>query len=94
MTNTAKNLSQITMDPDKKDRVVKLFESFNELDRCMEPFKEQKKELRSSYIENQWLSNEEFSLAKKAYNLLKNKINIDDVGTFVDAGKEAFPGAE
>lgn len=94
MTNTNNALSQIAMDEQKKERLIKLFESFRQLDYAIEPFKEQKKELRSSYIENQWLTNEEFSLAKKAYNFLKSKVNIDDVATFIEAGKSAFPGED
>lgn len=85
-------VSEITMDPEKKKRVEQLFKSLRALDAAIEPFKEQRKDLRESFISNNWLTNDEFSLAKKAFNLWKTKTSLDDLGTFLDAGKAELPG--
>ena len=43
---------------------------------AMEPYKEQKRELKSEYIENGWLTKEDISLTVKAYRLLKDDVDI------------------
>ena len=45
----------------------------------MEPFKEQKRELRSEYREQGWLNTDEIRAAVKAFRLFKGKVNIDEV---------------
>jgi hypothetical protein len=45
----------------------------------MEPFKEQKRDLRSEFRENGWLNTDEIRAAVKAYRLYKGKFNIDEV---------------
>ena len=45
----------------------------------MEPYKEQKRELRSEYREQGWLNTDEIRAAVKAYRLFKGKIDIDEV---------------
>jgi hypothetical protein len=45
----------------------------------MEPYKEQKRELRTEYREQGWLSTDEIRAAVKAYRLFKGKVDIDDV---------------
>ena len=84
-------ISEITIDEEKRKRIRNLFKSFCEIDNAIEPFREQRRDLRNSYIENDWLTNDEFSLAKKAYTALKSNINLDDVQIFIEIGKEGFP---
>ena len=55
--------------------------SMKALEDAMEPFKEQKRELKSNYVENGWLSKEEISLTVKAYRLLKDEV---DIGALID----------
>ena len=43
----------------------------------MEPYKEQKRELKTEYIDNGWLTKEDISLTVRAYRLLKNDVDID-----------------
>jgi|TARA_Y100000310_G_scaffold77027_1_gene73536 hypothetical protein len=46
-------------------------------EKAMEPFKEHKRDLRASYVQNKWLTREEIWTAIKAYRLLKNNNNVD-----------------
>ena len=55
--------------------------SMKALEDAMEPFKEQKRELKANYVENGWLSKEEISLTVKAYRLLKDEV---DIGALID----------
>ena len=45
----------------------------------MEPYKEQKRDLRAEYKENGWLNTDEIRAAVKAYRLFKDNVSIDEV---------------
>lgn len=86
-------MASILMTPEKKEHVEKLVRTLKEIDACIEPFQEQKKELRSLYTkENDWLTNEEFSMVKKAYNAVKSDLDLDDLATFVKIAAKEMPG--
>ena len=55
--------------------------SMKALEDAMEPFKEQKRELKANYVENGWLTKEDISLTVKAYRLLKDEV---DIGALID----------
>ncbi len=55
---------------------VKVFAAIED---AIEPFKEQRRELRESYSENGWLSKEEMRLAVKAYRLVKSDTDMDQL---------------
>jgi len=45
----------------------------------MEPYKDQKRDLRTEFRENGWLNTDEIRAAVKAYRLFKGKVDIDEV---------------
>ena len=45
----------------------------------MEPYKEQKRELRKSYVENGWLSRDDVSSAIKAYRMIEKGQNFESL---------------
>ena len=52
---------------------------FAAIEDAMEPFKEQRRDLRESYDTNQWLSKEEMRLAVKAYRLVKSDTDMEQL---------------
>lgn len=65
---------------DERKRYVKEYiRSMVAIEEAMEPYKEQKRDLRTEYRENGWLSTDEIRAAVKAYRLFKDNINIDEV---------------
>jgi len=68
----------------KEERVVDYVMSVAALDEAMKPFKEQKTELRKSYLENGWLTKEEIKTALKAYRLHKDKTDIEQLTEMFD----------
>tara|TARA_B100001094_G_scaffold277866_1_gene286965 strand:+ start:138 stop:392 length:255 start_codon:yes stop_codon:yes gene_type:complete len=65
---------------DQKQQYVKEYiRSLAAIEECIEPFQEQKRELRSEFRQNGWLSTDEIRAAVKAYRLFKGKVNIDEV---------------
>ena len=65
---------------DEKKRYIKEYiRSLKAIEDCIEPYQEQKRELRSEFRENGWLNTDEIRAAVKAYRLFKQKYNIDEV---------------
>jgi len=52
---------------------------FAAIEDAMEPYKEQRRDLRESYDENGWLSKEEMRLAVKAYRLVKSDTDMEQL---------------
>lgn len=65
----------------KEQHMADYIASMKALEDAMEPFKEQKRELKGNYVENGWLTKEDISLTVKAYRLLKDDI---DIGALID----------
>ena len=64
---------------ERKRYVKEYIRSLNAIEEAMEPYKEQKRDLRSEFRENGWLNTDEIRAAVKAYRLYKGKINIEEV---------------
>jgi len=84
-------MATIAITEEKKKHVVNLIKSYRAIDGAIQPYQDQRKELRTEYIENQWLSNNEISLVKKAYNAVKTKVDMDDLSSFMDIVKSEIP---
>ena len=64
----------------EKQRYVKEYiRSLAAIEEAMEPYKEQRRELRTEFRENGWLHTDEIRSAVKAYRLFKGKFNIDEI---------------
>ena len=64
----------------KKDQLVKNYiRSIAEIDAAMEPYKEQRKDLRKEYIDNEWLTKDEIKAAMRAYSLIKQQMDFDEL---------------
>jgi len=68
-----------TSTEEKKRYVLEYLRSLSAIEEAMEPYKEQKRELRSEFREQGWLNTDEIRAAVKAYRLFKGKVNIDEV---------------
>tara|TARA_B100000131_G_C17988637_1_gene561601 strand:+ start:608 stop:862 length:255 start_codon:yes stop_codon:yes gene_type:complete len=64
---------------EKQKYVKEYIRSLNAIEEAMEPYKEQRRELRAEFRENGWLDTDEIRAAVKAYRLFKGKISIDEV---------------
>ena len=60
-----------------EQKMIEYIRSLNAIEEAMEPYKEQKRELRKEYKEQEWLSKEEISMAVKAYRMMKTEVDID-----------------
>ena len=62
---------------EKTEKMIEYIRNLNTIEEAMEPYKEQKRELRKEYKEQEWLSKEEISMAVKAYRMMKSEVDID-----------------
>ncbi len=75
-----------------EEHMADYIESMRALEEEMEPFKEQKRELKANYVENGWLTKGEISLAVKAYRLAKDDTDMSALIDMVEALKNKGVG--
>ena len=68
-----------TTKKERKRYVKEYIRSLVAIEEAMEPYKEQKRDLRMEYRENGWLDTAEIRAAVKAYRLFKGNVDIDEV---------------
>jgi|TARA_R110002051_G_scaffold272919_1_gene333526 hypothetical protein len=66
-------------DEAKRQKVLEYIRSLKALEEAIEPYAEQKRELKAEFKEQGWLSGDEISLAVKAYRMLKDDQDIDEL---------------
>ena len=64
---------------EKELMIVEYIKSIKALEDAMEPFKEQRRDLRKEYQDNGWLTREEIRVAVKAYRLMRSGDDLDDL---------------
>jgi hypothetical protein len=79
ITIVIKEVTVATTNEEKKQYVKEYIRSLAAIEECIEPYQEQKRELRTEFRENGWLNTDEIRAAVKAYRLYKQKYNIDEV---------------
>ena len=68
----------------KEERIVDYIKSVAAIDEAITPFKEQKKSLKTNYVENGWLDKDEIKLAMKAYKMIKDDVDLDQLMDFYE----------
>ena len=75
-----------------EEHMADYIESMRVLEEEMEPFKEQKRDLKTNYVENGWLTKQDISLAVKAYRLAKSDTDMSQLIDMVEAFKSQGVG--
>jgi len=74
----------------KEQYVVNYLKSMVALEEAIEPYKEQKKELRTEYVENGWLSKNDIWAAVKAFRLYKQAADLDELNDMFEVIEKQF----
>ena len=69
----------VTLTEEKQEYIKQYIRSLGAIEDAMEPYKEQKRELRQEFKDNGWLDADEIRAAVKAYRLLKGNVDIDQL---------------
>jgi hypothetical protein len=76
----------------KENYIAKFIKSMAAIEFEIQPYKEQLKDLKTNYIENEWLSKEELRMAIKAYRLLKVDTDMDQLMDFYEHVNKTMKG--
>ena len=68
----------------KEDHIKKYIRSFVALEEAIEPFKEQKRDLREEYDDNGWLTREEMRLAIRAYRIMQKGTDLEELIDYIE----------
>ena len=60
----------------KQEKMIEYIRSLRALEDAMEPYKEQKRELKAEFKEQGWLTAEEISLTVKAYRMMTAEVDM------------------
>ena len=70
---------------DKQEKMLDFIRSFRALEDAMEPYKEQKRELRKDFKDQGWLTKDEISMTTKAYRMMNTKnFDMDEFTKILD----------
>ena len=61
----------------KTEKMVEYIRNLKTLEDAMEPYKEQRRELRHEFKRQGWLTKEELSTTVKAYRMMKNDVDLE-----------------
>ena len=70
---------------EKTEKMIEYIRNLNSIEEAMEPYKEQKRELRKEFKEQEWLSKEEISMAVKAYRMMKSEVDVEQLVKVYDS---------
>ena len=73
---------------EKAEKMIEYIRSLNTIEEAIEPYKEQKRELRKEYKEQEWLTKDEISMAVKAYRMMKSEVDIDQFVSVYESVKK------
>ena len=71
----------------KDERVKDFIKGMAALDESIKPYREQKSDLKKSYVDNGYLTKDEIKMTLQAYRLVKNKVDIDQLDQFFEKVK-------
>lgn len=82
MNNSDNN--QIEKPLSKDEHIQNYVKALDQTLKAMEPFREHLRDLKRSYVDNNWLSRSEMSTVLKAYRSLKNGDDLGEIQHYVD----------
>jgi len=74
----------------KEQHVVNYLKSMVAVEKAMEPYKEQKKNLRKNYMENGWLTRQDIWNAVKAFRFYQQDADMDDLNDMFEIVEQQF----
>ena len=77
---------------EKTEKMIEYIKSLKAIEEAIEPYAEQKRELRKDFKEQGWLTKEEISMTVKAYRMMKADVDIDELVKVYDQLVQAARG--
>ena len=77
---------------EKTEKMIEYIKSLKAIEDAIEPYAEQKRELRKDFKEQGWLTKEEISMTVKAYRMMKKDVDIDQFVSIFESLSSAARG--
>ena len=74
----------------KEQHAINYLKSMISIEKAMEPYKEQKKNLRKNYMENGWLTRQDIWNAVKAFRFYQQDADMDDLNDMFEIVEQQF----
>ena len=74
----------------KEQHIINYLKSLFAIEEAIEPYKEQKKDLRVEYVENSWLTRDEIWAAVKAFRLYQKAASMNELNDMFDLIEKQF----
>jgi uncharacterized caspase-like protein len=81
---------ETTEEVTKEEYAINYLKSLIALEEAIEPYKEQKKDLRKEFIENGWLTRQDIWAAVKAFRLYQGDADMDDLNDMFETVEKQF----
>ena len=79
---------------EKAEKMIEYIKSLKAIEDAIEPYAEQKRELKKDFKDQGWLTGDEISMTVKAYRMMKKDVDIDQfVSIFESLSNAARGGA-
>tara|TARA_R110000751_G_scaffold211782_2_gene315243 strand:- start:14 stop:295 length:282 start_codon:yes stop_codon:yes gene_type:complete len=77
---------------EKAEKMIEYVKSLKAIEDAIEPYAEQKRELRKDFKDQGWLTGDEISMTVKAYRMMKKDVDIDQFVSIFESLSSAARG--
>ena len=77
---------------EKTEKMIEYIKSLKAIEDAIEPYAEQKRELKKDFKDQGWLTGDEISMTVKAYRMMKKDTDIDQFGGSFNSLTDAARG--
>ena len=77
---------------EKTEKMIEYIKSLKAIEDAIEPYAEQKRELRKDFKDQGWLTGDEISMTVKAYRMMKKDVDIDQFVSIFESLSSAARG--
>jgi len=77
---------------EKTEKMIEYIRNLKAIEDAIEPYAEQKRELRKDFKDQGWLTKEEISMTVKAYRMMKKDTDIDQFVNIFNSLTDAARG--
>ena len=77
---------------EKTEKMIEYIRNLKAIEDAIEPYAEQKRELRKDFKDQGWLTKEEISMTVKAYRMMKKDTDIDQFVNIFNSLTDASRG--
>jgi hypothetical protein len=79
---------------ERTEKMIEYIRSLKTIEEAMEPYKDQKRELKADFKRQGWLTGDEISMTVKAYRMMKTDVDMDQFVEIYDSIVKAARGGK